>query len=83
MAVLQIMVCVGSSCHMKGSYPIIRKFEELIHEGALEDRVELRASFCMGNCTNGVSVKIGGKLVGGVTPETAEEVFRAAIAGCE
>ena len=80
---LQIQVCVGSSCHMRGSYPIIKTFEDLIRVGRLENRVELKAAFCMGNCTDGVSVKINDRLVGGVTPENAEQVFRDALAGCE
>lgn len=55
---MTINVCVGSSCHLKGSYKVIEGFQKLIDEKGLSEKVELKASFCLGNCTNGVSVKI-------------------------
>lgn len=79
--VLQVYICVGSSCHLKGSYDIIRLFQELIKENKLQDKVELRASFCLGQCTNGVSVKIGDELLGGVTAANAGKVFEEFIIG--
>ena len=45
-------VCVGSSCHLKGSYDVIQKLQKLIAENNLEDKVTLKASFCLGNCSN-------------------------------
>ncbi len=45
-----VSVCVGSSCHMKGSYQVIKTFQELIKKNQLEDVIELKASFCMGRC---------------------------------
>lgn len=53
-----ISVCVGSSCHLKNSYGVIALFKEAITKHQLEDKVELKASFCLNNCINGVSVKI-------------------------
>lgn len=73
---MEILVCVGSSCHLKGSYDVIRRFEELIRENGLDERVVLKASFCMGHCTGGVAVKIDGAFIDGVTPETMDSVFR-------
>lgn len=78
---LQIYICVGSSCHLKGSYEIIKLFQELIKTNKLQDKVELRASFCLGQCTNGVSVKIGDQLLGGVTPENAGRIFEENVIG--
>lgn len=72
---LQVTICVGSSCHLRGSYYIIRTFQDLIKKNKLEDKVELKASFCLGNCTQGVSVKVGEEFVGGFTPANAEEKF--------
>ncbi|NLZ53082.1 MAG: (2Fe-2S) ferredoxin domain-containing protein, partial [Thermoanaerobacteraceae bacterium] len=45
-----ISVCVGSSCHLKGSYDIIRILKDLIKEHNLEDKWELKAEFCCNNC---------------------------------
>ena len=38
-----VSVCVGSSCHMKGSYQVIKTFQELIKKNQLED---LRITIC-------------------------------------
>jgi NADH:ubiquinone oxidoreductase subunit E len=76
---LQIYICVGSSCHLKGSYQIIKIFEELIKEYKLEDKAELKASFCLGRCTGGVSVKVGDEFLEGLTVSNAREMFEEYI----
>jgi len=76
---LDVYICVGSSCHLKGSYYILKSFQELIKKYKLEDRVELKASFCLGNCTEGVSVKVQDDMIGGVTPDNAEQKFKEVI----
>ena len=78
---LEVYICVGSSCHIKGSYYIIKKFEELIKLYDIESEVELKASFCLGYCTNGVSVRVADEAIGNITPENTEEMFRKHILG--
>ena len=73
---MDVQICVGSSCHLKGSYNVIRAFQKLVQEYGLEDQMELNAAFCMGHCTEGVSTMFGDEYVGNVTPENAVEVFR-------
>jgi len=53
-----IQVCIGSACHIKGSYDVIEQLKKEIKENNLEDQVDLKASFCMGKCSHGVSIKI-------------------------
>ena len=72
---MDLVVCVGSSCHLKGSYDVIRIFEACIARAGLGDKVVLKASFCMGHCTDGVAVNIGGRFVDGVSAENAAQVF--------
>ena len=72
---MDVQICVGSSCHLKGSYNVIRAFQKLVQEYGLEDQIELKAAFCMGHCTEGVSTMFGDEYVGNVTPENAVEVF--------
>ncbi len=55
---MTINVCIGSNCHLKGSYNIIHALQELIEESHVSDKVEVKAVFCLGNCQNPVSVKI-------------------------
>jgi len=53
---MTIKVCVGSSCHLKGSYNVIEAFTEVLKKYDVEDVVELQASFCLGHCAKGVTV---------------------------
>lgn len=70
-----INVCVGSSCHLKGSYDVIQTLKRIIEEKNLGDKVELKASFCLGNCSNGVSMKVDNEPLSNVTPENIEQIF--------
>lgn len=76
---MEIKVCVGSSCHLKGSYDVVQKLKKLIEEKNVGDKVELKASFCLGNCSNGVSMEIDGKLISNVSPENIEEIFEKQV----
>ncbi len=73
---MTILVCVGSSCHLKGSYDIINLFKERIAEKHLEDKVTLKATFCLGNCgVAGVSIKIDENIITGVTKDNFDDIF--------
>ena len=62
---LVIQVCVGSSCHLKGSHTIVKLMKKAIAENNLQDKVELKATFCLGHCTDGPSVKVGDEVCRG------------------
>lgn len=74
---LIIQVCVGSSCHLKGSAEIVQMFESAIAEHHIEDEVVLTGSFCIGKCNRvGVSVQINDDVYVGVTTENFREFFK-------
>ena len=75
---MKIQVCVGSSCHLRGSHDIITMLQKAIAEHHLEDRIELSASFCLGKCTEGVSVKVDDRILC-VLPETFQEFFKKEV----
>jgi len=75
---MKITVCIGSSCHIKGSRIVVEKLNELIKENNLEKEVELAGTFCMGNCQKGVSVMINEELFS-VSPETVIAFFNKEI----
>ena len=75
---MKIVVCIGSSCHIKGSRPVVAELQRLIAEHNLGDKVELGGTFCMGQCQQGVCVTVD-EVFHSVTPETAEEFFAKEI----
>ena len=68
---VNITVCIGRSCHLKGSRAVVERLERLILERGLKDEIELRGSFCMGQCQTGVSVLLDGTYYS-LTPENTE-----------
>ena len=74
-----LKVCVGSSCHLKGSYEVIEKLKEIISRYKVEDVVDLQASFCLGHCSNGVAVKADDEFLLNVDKDNVEEIFEKEI----
>ncbi|MBC3516234.1 (2Fe-2S) ferredoxin domain-containing protein [Neobittarella massiliensis] len=72
---VEVTVCVGSSCHMKGSYQVIQTFQQIIKERGLENKVALKASFCMGRCLTGISMAVDGEPIEHVGFANAADVF--------
>ena len=52
-----IQICVGSSCHLKGSYDVLEQMKSIVKKYNVEDVVTLQASFCLGDCAEGVTVR--------------------------
>ncbi len=71
---MKITVCVGSSCHLKGSRQVVEQLQSLVAEAGLQQSIELCGAFCMGNCVNGVCVKIEDELFS-LKPETTALFF--------
>ena len=75
---LKITVCIGSSCHIKGSRKVVEQLQRLIAENDLGDKVELGGTFCMGQCQLGVCVTVDDSFHS-VTPENVGEFFTKEI----
>jgi len=71
---MKLTICIGSSCHIKGSRQVVKRLQELIREHGLENRIEQAGTFCMDNCQQGVCVTVD-DVVYSVSPETADEFF--------
>ena len=74
----KVVVCIGSSCHLKGSRQVVEELQKLIDQNYLKEEVELAGTFCMGNCQKGVSVKLNDQLFS-VSPQTVKEFFENEI----
>ena len=75
---MKITVCIGSSCHIKGSRQVVEQLQELISDHQLEGKVDLGGTFCMGKCQQGVCVTVDEQFYS-VTPETVTEFFENSI----
>ena len=71
---MKITICIGSSCHIKGSHQVVERLQTLIGENGLEDKVTLGGTFCMGKCQQGVCVKVD-DVFHSVTPDTVNDFF--------
>ena len=77
-----IQVCVGSSCHVRGSAEIVELMEAAIAEHNIADDVVLSGSFCVGKCNRvGVTVQVNDDIHVGVTRDNFREFFNKNILG--
>ena len=77
---LFVQVCVGSSCHLKGSQEIVELLEKAAEEYNISDDIVLSGSFCIGKCNRiGVTVQVNDDIHIGVTRENFREFFKKNI----
>ena len=77
---MKVTVCIGSSCHIKGSRQVVEQLQYLISENNLSDKVELAGTFCMGRCQDGVCVTVDDQFFS-VTPDSVPEFFETNVVG--
>lgn len=75
---MKITVCIGSSCHIKGSRQVVQELQALIAQHNLADKVELGGTFCMGKCQQGVCVTVDGEFHS-VTPANVKEFLEKEV----
>ena len=75
---MKVTVCIGSSCHIKGSRKVVEALQQLIAENHLEDKVELSGTFCMNKCQQGVCVSVDDAFHS-VTPDTVVDFFNDCV----
>ena len=75
-----IQVCVGSSCHLKGSHDIVMLLQDAIEKHHLENEITLVGSFCIGKCNRvGVTIQVNDDVHVGITKENFKEFFNENI----
>ncbi|WP_426350869.1 (2Fe-2S) ferredoxin domain-containing protein [Alloiococcus sp. CFN-8] len=75
---MKITVCIGSSCHLKGSRQVVEELQQLISENNLEEEVHLSGVFCMGRCQEGVSVSLDGEKFS-LTSKNVKDFFQKEV----
>lgn len=78
-AVVEVRVCVGSSCHLRGGARTLKLLHSLINDAGVHNEVALRADLCLASCLGAPNVLVDGEPFGGVTPDRAEQFFRERI----
>lgn len=76
---LTITICVGSSCYLRGSDELASALEGLIEKEALQEELKLAGSFCMGECSTGISIKVGDRQYREIRPQDVEPFFYGEI----
>ncbi|HHU29052.1 TPA: (2Fe-2S) ferredoxin domain-containing protein [bacterium] len=78
---MKIIICMGSSCLLRGAYQVTKRFNELISEYRIhEDEVKLEGGYCNGICSSdGVSVNINGELIHDVTVDNVDGIFKEKV----
>ncbi len=76
---IELCVCIGTSCHLRGSYNVIQTFQQMIENHALHNKVALKSAFCMRECHKaGVQVSINGQTYS-VDSEAAGTFFKSVV----
>ncbi len=77
-----VQICVGSSCHIKGSHEIVSLMKKAVEEYSLEEEVVLAGSFCIGKCNReGVTIQVDDDVFTGITVRGFDAFFKEQILG--
>lgn len=76
---MNIYVCIGSSCHQKSSYDVMKEIRYLISQNGLDEKVTLQSAFCLGHCADGITIKVNEEIITGVGMGNVAEIFKAKV----
>jgi NADH-quinone oxidoreductase subunit G len=78
---IPVSVCVGTSCHLRGSQRLLKGLLNHVEDQELGEKVEIRATFCMEACDRGPSVRVNGHLMHRADLDSVEDMLDKAIKG--
>jgi NADH:ubiquinone oxidoreductase subunit E len=79
MAKENLYLCMGSACHQLGVYEVLPQLQNLIKDHDLEDKIELKGSFCLETCSYGIVMKFQDTHILNINPQNVEEKFTGEI----
>lgn len=68
---------MGSACHQRGVFDLLPRLRELLERHKCA--VELKGSFCLGPCTDGIVLQVGKEQVIRINAASLETVFHEQI----
>jgi NADH-quinone oxidoreductase subunit G len=79
---VQVSVCVGTSCFLRGSQTLLKRLADYVESHDLDDTVEIQATFCFEHCDRGPTVRIGEQVIEHCTFDLARETIEEALKAC-
>ncbi|MGK7921866.1 MAG: (2Fe-2S) ferredoxin domain-containing protein [Trichodesmium sp.] len=74
-----LYLCMGSACHQLGVYEVLPKLQSMISEYDLEDKIELKGSFCLESCSDGIVMKYKNQVFLKINSDNIEQKFEDEI----
>ena len=78
---IPVSVCVGTSCHLRGSQKLLKELLHHVEDHDLGEEVEIRATFCMEACDRGPTVRVAGHVQNRATLDSIKELVEKARKG--
>jgi NADH-quinone oxidoreductase subunit G len=75
----KVSVCLGTNCYLKGSQELLNSVLRHAQETGLENRMDVRAAFCLEECEHGPNALIDGKCVHHCTPESVIDLLDSRV----
>ncbi|QQE64790.1 hypothetical protein GFS31_14720 [Leptolyngbya sp. BL0902] len=79
MAKENLFLCMGSACHQMGVYDVLPKLQALIQAHGLDGVIELKGSFCLETCSQGIVMKFQDHRFLGISPQNVDAIFTERI----
>ena len=76
---MEIIICMGSSCHSRGNRENVRIARDFIAENSIGGSVKLTGCLCMEECSRGPVISINGKRYYDVDPLVLTDILRDTV----
>lgn len=74
-----LTLCMGSACHQQGVFSVLRLLTDAIEQHHLQDRLELKGAFCLGDCLEGINMEFEGQQYHHISAANIQDVFEHQI----
>jgi NADH-quinone oxidoreductase subunit G len=75
----KVNVCLGTNCYLKGSQDVLNSVLHHAQETGLENRLDVRAAFCLEQCEHGPNATIDGECMHNCTSESVVDLLNHRI----
>jgi len=72
---IEVIICLGSSCFSRGNKQMLKAIQTYLKDNNLCDKVNFHGGHCFGNCADGPSIKVNGKLYSGINNQSAIDIL--------